>query len=63
MSKAGLVYKALASEFGATAADRVQGGFVGIFFVEKVTNELHFIDETGEDLTARIAGAPVVFAV
>lgn len=57
------IYKALATEFGATPAERVSGGFNGIMFVEKVTLELHFIDEAGEELTATIAGAPVIFTV
>lgn len=60
--KTGEVYFAEAEEFGATAAARVSGGFVGKFYVDKSDNQLKVIDPTGAILTAKSNGVPVIFA-
>ncbi len=62
MSKAGLVQRAEATDFGATAAERVQGGMVGILYVDASDDQLKYIDTDGAILVAGAGGDPVTFA-
>lgn len=60
--KTGLVQRALATNFGATPAERVQGGKVGILFVDSADNKLKYIDVDGTEKIAQSGGADVTFA-
>lgn len=60
--KTGLVQRAEAVDFGATPAERVQGGKVGILFVDASDAKLKYIDIDGTEKTAGAGGDPVVFA-
>lgn len=60
--KPGLVQRAESTDFGATAAARVQGGKVGILYIDASDNILKYIDIDGTVKTAGAGGDPVTFA-
>lgn len=56
------IQRAEATDFGATAADRVQGGKNGILYIDASDNKLKLIDTDGEVITAAVnEAAEVVF--
>lgn len=60
--KAGKIAFAEITDFGATAADRIAGGFIGTLFIDASDNSLKVVNRAGESQTASIGGAPVIFA-
>lgn len=60
--KPGKIFFAESASFGATPAERIAGGELGTLYIDASDLQLKVIDQDGEILTARIAGAPVVFA-
>jgi len=60
--KTGLIQRAIATDFGATAAERVVGGKTGILYIDSADAILKYINIDGTVAVAGAGGDPVVFA-
>lgn len=60
--KTGLIQRAESTQFGATAAERIQGGFVGVLYIDASDNILKYIDVDGSVKVATAGADPVTFA-